>query len=274
MEQEVVLYNVNEGIARKVFSILETFNLGRRGDTGYYAICVATAYRTSYALWRIFADTAIPPLYIRNLAINFDDAAQRAMEYLHNCNIRLEVRDNTFFEPYYASSDDIIPFGKYRGKRLAEVYYIDPHYVLWLANKYEPHSRRDERLVEIAKGFACIYMETVIHKKRLPAVSRYVGKPGEKLLDLQLTVLNVRLQTDTYKPDYFVDQNVLAVDVDGNRYTFLVKAAARSLAPDMLSCYSRKIALQEQLNIHSAKVLSHYESRGVRYTRIGFVKLK
>ena len=85
--------------------------------------------------------------------------------------------------------------------------------------------------------------------------------------------LNVRLQLDNYKKGYFVDQNVLVVDTDGNRYTLLIKAAAQSLAPDILSCYTRKIELRQQLHIRSAKILSHYESRGIRYTRIGFVKL-
>lgn len=91
--------------------------------------------------------------------------------------------------------------------------------------------------------------------------------------DLQVTVLNVRLQVDTYKPDFFVDQNVLAADRDGNRFTFLVKARARSLTPNALSCRSRQIQPQEFLHLLSAKVMSQYESHGVRYTRLGYVKL-
>ena len=68
------------------------------------------------------------------LAVTFNDAAERAFQYLQNCNVLLKVKDNTFFEPYYGLSEDIVAFGKYRGKRLAEVYYIDPNYVLWLAH--------------------------------------------------------------------------------------------------------------------------------------------
>ena len=272
MSNEVNLYNVSDGIALKVFQGLDEFNRGRREDGGYYAVSVATAHRSVYALWRIFK--AQSPLYIRNLAINFDDAVQRAMEYLRNCNVCLKILDNTYFEPYYSSSDDMIAFGKYSGKRLAEIYYIDPHYVLWIANKFEPRNRKDEKLVEAAQGFRQVYLETVISKRQIPALSRYVGTVGEKLKDLNLTVLAVRLQLDTYKNDYFVDQNVLASDMDGNRFSFLVKAAARSLAPDMLSCYTRKVHPKEQLYLVSAKVLSHYESKGIRYTRLGYIKLK
>ncbi len=91
--------------------------------------------------------------------------------------------------------------------------------------------------------------------------------------DLFLTILNVRLQVDTYKPDFYVDQYVLAADRDGNRFTFTVKAGGRSLSPNVLSCHSRKLIAHEIIHLASAKVISHYESRGVCYTRLGYVKL-
>ncbi len=273
MSNEFNLYGVNDGIARKVFLKLEEFNKGRREDFGFYAISIATEHRSMYALWRVFPQDKRYPLYICNLALTFEDAVERAVKYLRNCNIRLKVLDNAYFELYYSVADDIISFGKYRGKRLAEIYYIDPYYVLWIANKFEPHSRKDERFVEIAQGFRQVYLETVVSKRQLPAVSRYVGSVGERLKDLHLTVISVRLQLDRYKPDYFVDQNVLASDMDGNRFSFIVKAAVRSLAPDVLSCYTRKINVKEQLHLASAKVLSHYESKGIRYTRLGYIKL-
>ena len=99
------------------------------------------------------------------------------------------------------------------------------------------------------------------------------AKQENSLKDLYLTVLNVRLQTDSYKADFYVDQNVLAADRDGNRFTFLIKAAGRSLSPNILSCHSRKIEAQETLHLKTARVMSHYEGRGVRYTRLGYVKL-
>mgnify|MGYP006873323452 FL=1 len=127
--------------------------------------------------------------------------------------------------------------------------------------------------MELAKRFAVVHFELTVRKPRIASVSHFVGTVGEALKDLQVTVLNVRLQVDTYKPDFFVDQNVLAADRDGNRFTFLVKARARSLTPNALSCRSRQIQPQEFLHLLSAKVMSQYESHGVRYTRLGYVKL-
>lgn len=275
MDANVSLYQVTSGMAEKVFQKIENFNRGRRDDTGYYAISVSTPYRSYYALWRVFVDTSSVPLFIKTLAVTFDDAADRAFVYLQNCNVALRVKDNTFFESCYGHSDDIVTFGKYGGKRLAEVYYVDPHYVLWLAHKFEARNSRDKRLALLARGFATVHYETVIRKHNLPGGSRFIGEKGEKLADLALTVLGVKLQLDMYKPrGFYVDQSVLATDVDGNRYTFVVKAAAASLAPDMLSCYTKKINPRETLLVKSAKVLSHYESKGVKCTRIGYLKFK
>ena len=162
-----------------------------------------------------------------------------------------------------------------RGKRLAEVYYIDPNYVLWLAHKFEARNPRDKKLAVLAKAFATVHYETVIRKHHLPAGSRFIGQPGERLTDLHLEVLGTRLQLDAYKTTgYYVDQSVLAADADGNRYTFIIKAAASSMSPEMLSCYTKKINPHESLYIKSAKVLSHYESKGIKYTRIGYLRFK
>ena len=38
--------------------------------------------------------------------------------------------------------------------------------------------------------------ETVIRKHHLPAGSRFIGQPGERLTDLHLEVLGTRLQLD------------------------------------------------------------------------------
>lgn len=273
MDRNLALYSLSAGMAEKVFGRIDEFNRGRSADNGKYVISLATPYRPYYAFWRMFPGRS-QPLYIRTLAVTFEAASERAFSLLQNCNVMLDVADNSTFESCYGLSDDIVPFGKYRGKRLAEVFYVDPSYVLWLANKFEPHSKRYEPVVALAKLFALVHFELNVQKRRIASVSHFIGKVGDKLKDQYLTVLNVRLQVDQYKPDFYVDQNVLAADRDGNRFTFLVKAAGRSLAPDALSCYTRKIRASEVLYLLSAKIMSQYERHGVRYTRLGYVKIR
>lgn len=272
MEGFVNLYQVSSEVSEKIFFAIENFNRGRRNDNGHYAIAAATSFRPNYSLWRIFSDTSFPPLFIKTLALNLDDAVMRAMEYIKNCDVSLLVLDNSYFEPYYNLPDDIVSFGKYRGKKLWEIYYIDPAYLYWLANKFEPRSKKNEKLILLAKGFCTVHYEVTVQKRFLASASQFIAEKGTKLADFELTVLSVRLQVDTYKKDFYVDQNVLGADIYGNRFSFVVKAAARSLAPSVLSCYSRTILSKEVLRIHSAKVLSHYQSKGIKYTRLGYVK--
>lgn len=262
---------VTEAQRAEVMRRIAVFCRGRSEAKGRYVVSLATPYRPYYALWRIFPGASYP-LYVSTLAYTLEAAADRAMSLLANCNVVLEVWDSGYFEPYYGTDDDVVPMGKYRGKHLSEVYYIDAPYVLWLANKFVPDNKKYQRIVELARWFAVVHFELTVAKPRIASISRAVGTVGEKLTDLQLTVLHVRKQVDTYKPDFYVDQNVLAADRDGNRFVFLIKAAARSLTPNQLSCRSRKVEVQQLLHIVSAKVLAHFESKGIGYTRIGYLK--
>ena len=97
MDYDFTLYQVSPRLAETVIARIGEFNRGRTTVNGCYAISVATAYRPYYAFWRFFPNVEIP-LFIRTLAVTFDMAAERAFSLLQNCNVKLEVFDNRFFE--------------------------------------------------------------------------------------------------------------------------------------------------------------------------------
>lgn len=257
---------------QQIIEDVRAFNTGRHAQSGYYAISVTTAFRHYYALWRVFAD-GTAPLFIRTLTASFRTSVDQAMYLLRYNHVMLTWLDNSYFVPYYGSTADVVSFGKYRNKRLSEVYYIDPMYVLWLANKFEPEKKKLRQLVEIARVFALVHPElSPPRQARYPSPSQYVGQKGDKLENLSLKVLYVKYQVDTYKPDFYIDQRILAVDANGCRYSFTEKAGGRSQTPKALSCHSRSFMMGQNLVLRSAKVLAHYESHGVKYTRLGYVK--
>lgn len=175
-EQHTILRTDSGNGHARVTATVATFNSGRTSENGFYAISIATPYRRYYALWRIFADER-PPLFIRTLADTFVMAAGKAMDLLKYCKVTLKWVDNTFFIPYYEQTYDTLTFGKYRGKRIAEVYYIDPNYVLWMANRFEPEKKKLLKLKETAQCFAVVHAE--LSPPRRPAYrspSRYVGR--------------------------------------------------------------------------------------------------
>ena len=272
MYENLVFYQLSNEDSNRVLQLVEKFNTQRIEKNGVYGISLATQLRPYYILWRIFSDHSFIP--IRTLAITFELSVERAFALLGNCNIRLEIVNSMFFESYYSKNDGIIPFGKYNGKRLAEILYIEPSYILWLANRFTPDSQRYEWLRDEARHYATVYYELTIKQRKQATISEFVGEKGTKLTNLYLTVLNVKLQTDSYKPDFYVDQNVLACDEKGNRFTFFIKAGGRSITPNQLCCHSRVISRQETLHLLSAKVLRHYEYNNVKYTHLGWVKLE
>ena len=257
----------------RITETLAHFNAMRKDTTGQYAISIATPYRRYYALWRIFKDGKAP-LFIRTLADTAAVALGKAMEMLKHCTVSLEWKDNEFFTPYYEQTYDTLSFGKYQGKRIAEVYYIDPGYVLWLANKFEPEKKKLLKIKATACSFAAIHAElSPPRRATYYSPSQFVGTKGEKLPRMTLKVLYVKQQVDTYKPDFYIDQRVIAADRLGNRFTFTEKAAGRSQTPKALSCFSRAFLPGMEITLESAKVMGHYESRGVKYTRLGYLKL-
>ena len=262
---------VPEAERARVDQAMETFNAGRTGAQGHYAIAIATPYRRYYTLWRVFPGER-PPLFVRTLADTFLMAAGKAMDLLRHCKVPLEWEDNARFAPYYEQTYDTLPFGKYRGKRISEVYYIDPGYVLWMANRFEPEKKKLLKLKYTAQSFALIHAELTPPRQTVyRSPSQFVGRKGDHLEGIRLKVLYVKQQVDTYKPDFYIDQRILAADEAGNRFTFTEKAAGRSQTPKALSCFSRAFVPGMEVTL-SARVLGHYESRGVKYTRLGYVK--
>ena len=272
MNEHLMFYKLSNEDSQKVLQQIEVFNQDRTDKNGVYAISLATELRPYYILWRVFSEQLFIP--VRTLAVTFALSVERAMELLAYCDVSLQVFNSSFFEAYYSAGAAFIPFGKYRGKRLAEILYIEPSYILWMANKFSPDNSKFERIKEEAKRYATVYFELMVKQYRPSTQSEFVGEKGEKLYDFYITVANVRLQTDSYKPDFYVDQNVLALDENGNRYTFFVKAGGKSMTPNQLSCHSRIIHKHETLHVKSAKVMRHYAYHETNYTHLGYVKLE
>lgn len=92
--------------------------------------------------------------------------------------------------------DDIISFGKYHGHYLHEILRIDPGYLTWIAFKFTPRIPKQERFAQIARIYHSVYIDILQRKAKQPPAGRFLGKEGEKVTDLTLTVLSVRLEDD------------------------------------------------------------------------------
>lgn len=271
--------DISEEIFREIMQKLESFNVGKRADEGEYCILFPTEKSLYYTLWFHNPSAGYYPyIFISNLELNALSSVNRAMRITFNSYRTLNITDTIGTK--FLNGDDIFTFGKYRGRHLQDVYAIDPHYITWVADKFEPHVRSEFRFHELALTYNKVYIDLQSGKKLRGARGSYVGKPGDKLTNLRLVISKVRIEDDSYKTriyngiEYFyVDQLLTAKDADDNMFLLTIKATDRSLSSRILSPNSHAFHVGEMIAISSAKVLKHIESHQFRYTKLGYVKL-
>lgn len=272
--------DISEEMIKLIREKIEAFNLRRVTDNGRYCIVFPTDKTLYYTLW-FNNPHAIhyPYICISNLELDILASLNKSMRLIQNSFLPLCITDSD--EPLLHNTDDIIMFGKYRGRHLQDIYSIDPRYVSWLADKFTPTTKTEERFKELAVSYNKVYLDLQIRKKYKKKVSDYVGKQGDKLHDLELTIIRVRIEDDSYKTrlydgvEYFyVDQLITATDTAGNLYLTTVKAKDRSLESRTLSPGTYAYRTGEIMHISSAKVLKHIESFQTRYTKLGYLKFK
>lgn len=271
---------ISDYIEQFVLDKLQVFNEGRNEDKGVYFILLPNEKTVYYTLW--FHHPAAeyhPDIFLSTLDVNIINSVEKAMKAVANSFARLTIRMRLASISHNA--DDIISFGKYRGYHLFEVALIDPKYVAWIANKYETHVQSERRFKELAATYAGVYQDLNTSRIHKMPVSRFVGTVDEKLTGLDLTVRRVKTEDNPYKTrvvrgttHFYVDQKIIAADEEGNLFFFTIRATDRSLESGKLSNADHAYQAGEKMHIRTAKVLKHYTSANIRYTKLGYIKLK
>lgn len=158
---------------------------------------------------------------------------------------------------------------------------MDPAYLSWIAYKFTPRIPKQERFVKIAQAYHSVHLDLMQRKsKEKHSVSRYLGELGEKLTDLRLKVIRVRLEDDPYKtringtvPQFFVKQVLTLADASGNLVIMNILSKNPSAVSCTLSGIEHEYRPGEIIYVASARVSRRYESYGSKYTRISHVKL-
>lgn len=272
--------NISDYIEQFVLDKLNMFNEGRNEDKGVYYILLPNEKTAYYTLW--FYNPAAeyhPNIFLSTLDVNAINSVGKAMKAVANSFVKLTVRIR--IESISHNADDMISFGKYRGYHLFEVALIDPKYVTWIANKYEAHVQSERRFKELATTYSWVYQDLNTSRIHKMPVSRFVGTIDEKLTDLHLTIRRIKIEDNPYKTrvirettHFYVDQKIIAADDSENLFFFTIRATDRSLESGKLSNSDHAYQVGEKLYIRSAKVIKHYASRNIRYTKLGYVKFK
>lgn len=185
-EQDVLYQKLNE------------YNLKKASfkEVGAYLVVLPRADYPRYSLW-IYSP--LPErqsiFYIFDLSEDIHEALRMASTLCYYSPRPLSLVEYNA-KRMQNKGDDIISFGKYHGHYLHEILRIDPGYLTWIAFKFTPRIPKQERFAQIARIYHSVYIDILQRKAKQPPAGRFLGKEGEKVTNLTLTVLSVRLEDD------------------------------------------------------------------------------
>ena len=265
-----------------LYAKLKLYNEGRPSykETGAYLVVLPRPGHPKYSLW-IYSP--LPErqsiFYLCELAGDAEESLRMASAWCFYSSRRLLVVEYNA-KRMQSLGDDLVPFGKYRGHFLHEVLSVDPAYVAWIAFKFTPRIPKQERFVLIARIYHSVHLDFMQRKSRQGIQGNYLGKEGDKVENLTLTVTQVRTEDDPYKtqmqgtiPTFHVRQVLWLRDAVGNRVTFRVAAHVPSYESGVLPALEHAYKPGEVVQVVSARISRTYMVKNVRWTRLNYVRL-
>lgn len=279
-----IIPGISEAEQDLLYKKLYEYNKGRTSykEAGAYLVVLPRPGYPRYSLW-IYSP--LPErqsiFYIQDLSEDINESLRVASSlcyYSPRCMLLVEYNARRM----QSKGDDIISLGKYHGHFLHEIFRIDPGYISWIAYKFTPRIPKQERFVQIAQIYHSVHLD--IQKRQAHqkySTSRFLGKEGEKVEDLTLKVLRVRLEDDPYKtivkgntPYFYVRQILTLEDTIGNLVTFRISARTASRESCQLPGAEHAFQPEETVHITSARIARTYTSGNKQYTRLNYVKFK
>ena len=223
-----------------LYAKLNEYNRGRTSfkEAGAYLIVLPRPGYNSYSLWIYSPEPQRQSiLFIHDLSTDIYEALRMASTMFYfsrRCLLIVEYNKKRML----SNGDDIVSFGKYRGHYLHEILKIDPVYMSWIAYKYTPRIPKQERFVEIAKVYHSIHLDLMLRKaKQNQETGRFLGNIGDKVADLTLKVIKVKVEDDPYKTringttvQFYIRQIVTLTDTSGNLVVIRLKAQVENPA--------------------------------------------
>lgn len=278
------LPGITETEQNLLYAKLSEYNRGRASfkEAGAYLVVLPRPGHDSYSVWVFSPELERRSiLFIHDLSPDVHEALRMASTMFYfskRCLLIVEYNEKRM----QSNGEDIISFGKYHGHYLHEILKIDPAYLSWIAYKYTPRIPKQERFVAIAKAYHSVHLDLMQRKARQKRqASRFLGEAGEKLTDLTLKVMRVRLEDNPYKTrvtgstvEFYVRQVMTLTDPAGNLAVIRLSSKNPSRASCQLSAFDHEYKPGEIVHIASARVARTYSNNGTKYTYLSHVVIQ
>lgn len=275
--------NISAAEQESLYRKLNEYNLKKASykEAGAYLVVLPRADHPKYSLW---VYSPLPErqsiFYLFDLSMDIYETLRMASTLCYYSTRPLLIVEYNV-KRMQNRGDDIISIGKYHGHYLHEVMQIDPAYLAWIAFKFTPRIPKQERFVQIARIYHSVYLDILQRQTKQPASGRFIGKEGDKVENLTLTVMNVKIEDDPYKtqvrgttPYFYVRQVLKLKDASGNYVTFKVNAHTASRHSCQLPAMEHAYRVGETVQVDSARIARTYVAGNVKYTRLIRVKVK
>lgn len=278
------LPEISETEQALLYAKLSEYNRGRASfkEAGAYLVVLPRPGHACYSVW-VFSPQLERRsiLFIHDLSPDVNEALRMASTMFYfskRCLLVVEYNEKRM----QSNGDDIISFGKYRGHYLHEILKIDPAYLSWIAYKYTPRIPKQERFVEIARAYHSVHLDLMQRKARQKKeASRFLGETGEKLTNLTLKVVRVRLEDNPYKTrvigatvEFYVRQVMTLMDTSGNLAVIKLASKNPSRTSCQVSAFDHEYKAGEIVHIASARVARTYSNNGTKYTYLSHVVIQ
>lgn len=278
------LPGITETEQNLLYAKLSEYNRGRASfkEAGAYLVVLPRPGHDCYSVWVFSPELERRSiLFIHDLSPDVHEALRMASTMFYfskRCLLIVEYNEKRM----QSNGEDIISFGKYHGHYLHEILKIDPAYLSWIAYKYTPRIPKQERFVAIAKAYHSVHLDLMQRKARQKRqASRFLGEAGEKLTDLTLKVMRVRVEDNPYKTrvtdstvEFYVRQVMTLTDPAGNLAVIRLSSKNPSRASCQLSAFDHEYKPGEIVHIASARVARTYINNGTKYTYLSHVVIQ
>lgn len=277
-----LLPGLTEHEQEKLYTQLRQYNAKRTSykEAGAYLVVLPRPNHPNYTLW-IYSPLSERQniFYLHELTPDAEESLRMASSWcFYSPRPLLVVEYNA--KRMQSRGDDLVPFGKYRGHFLHEVLTIDPSYVSWIAFKFTPRIPKQERFVSIARIYHSVHLDFQQRRNRQGIQGYFLGKEGETVRHLTLTVIQTRTEDDPYRtqvqdgtPCFYVRQVLWLKDAAGNYVTFRIAAHTSSRESGVLPALEHAFRPGETIQIKSARISHTYVAKNVRWTRLTYVRL-
>lgn len=190
--------NKIDNLLRKV----EKHNEGKEFGNSFYIIDLTgdkKVYFTLYKYTKPLTGYVNPYKYIKNISIDFEKVVDKVINKLH-LPILIDYKENNSplligFRKRTKEGIPTLPFGKYRGNTLEEVWEKDKGYVIWFNINYKSDDKykiteEDIILKEQSKELVNIFFEEISEKNRKECTSEFIELNKRMEFFIEITKIN------------------------------------------------------------------------------------